>query len=279
MWHTGFLPSSVRPYRVTVEICGHPISMELHTGASVSALAWKLFKHASPYGVGAILANRDKDGQERSVSFASRRLHAAEQRYGQLNKEGSSLIFGVVRFHQYLWFRKFEAVTYHKTLLGLLVLDKTVPLQALPRVERDLGPADALSHLPLPEVADAITEPAEVFILEHTYPEVLSISAVSQAASRDPALSQVVKVVSHGEELVQQADSYKVAELSLQQGCVLQGSRVVIPRSFRSRVLQLLHIGHPGVEKTKMLDYTVAGGCIGSLFSALDKTALPRGGS
>ncbi|XP_070380207.1 uncharacterized protein [Dermacentor albipictus] len=104
-----------------------------------------------------------------------------KQRYSQLDKEGLALMFGVERFHQYLWDRKFEAVTDHKPLLGLLGPDKAVPVQA--------------SH----QVPDAVPEPAEVFMLEHAYLEVLSRSAVSQATSRDPVLSQVVKAVSRGE--------------------------------------------------------------------------------
>ncbi|XP_070394030.1 uncharacterized protein [Dermacentor albipictus] len=64
---------------------------------------------------------------------------------------------------------------------------------------------------------------------------------------------QVVKVVSRGEELVQQAYSHKAADLSLQQGCLQWASRVVIPQSLRSRVLHSLHAGHPGVKNTKMV--------------------------
>ncbi|KAL1419676.1 hypothetical protein MTO96_025023 [Rhipicephalus appendiculatus] len=55
-------------------------------------------------------------------------------------------------------------------------------------------------------------------MLEHVYPEILSRSVVSQATSQDPVLSQVVKAVSRGEELVQQSYSRKAAELSLKQG-------------------------------------------------------------
>ncbi|XP_037577025.1 uncharacterized protein LOC119459286 [Dermacentor silvarum] len=149
---------------------------------------------ASPYGVGAVLAHWDKDGQERPLSYR--------------------LVY---------------------------------------RQGKDLAPADALSHLPLPEVPATIPELAGVFMLEHTYPVVLSRSVVSRTTSRVPVLSQVAKAVSRGEELVQQAYSHKAAELSLQQGCLLWGSRVVIPQCIRSRVLQLLHAGHPGVEKTKIV--------------------------
>lgn len=119
---------------------------------------------ASPYGVRAILAHRDKNGQERPVSFASCRLHTAKQRHSQLDKEGLALMFGVERFHQYLWSRKFQAVMNHKPLLGILGPGKGVPVQASPRMVpwalklvaysyqlvycsgKDLGPANALSQ-------------------------------------------------------------------------------------------------------------------------------------
>ena len=42
-------------------------------------------------------------------------------------------------------------------------------------------------------------------------------------------------------------------ELSIQDGCVLRGSRVVVPKPGRRDVMALLHEGHPGVTRMKRL--------------------------
>ena len=42
-------------------------------------------------------------------------------------------------------------------------------------------------------------------------------------------------------------------QLSLVDGCILWGSRVVIPLTLRERVLLELHQNHPGVVKMKCL--------------------------
>ncbi|XP_064465302.1 uncharacterized protein K02A2.6-like [Ornithodoros turicata] len=230
---------------------------------------------ASPYGVGAVISQKEADGRERPIAFASRSLSEAEQRYSQLDKEALALVFGTERFHQYLWGMFFRAYTDHKPLLGLLGANKPIPVQASPRLVRwalklstyqyellykpgrDLLHADALSRLPLPACQEQSTVPAEVFMLEQAYSDLLTPTVVARATKNDPVLSQVFLALSRGEVISLGPEGYpysaRSAELSLHEGCVLWGARAVIPKALQSRVLKMLHAGHPGIEKSKKI--------------------------
>ena len=123
---------------------------------------------ASAYGVGAVISHVFPDGSERPVAFASRTLHASERNYSQLDKEALSLVYGVKKFHQYLYGRKFTLITDHQPLTSILGPKKGIPSLAATRLQRwavlfsaydyviryksthSHGNADGLSRLPLP---------------------------------------------------------------------------------------------------------------------------------
>jgi hypothetical protein len=46
--------------------------------------------------------------------------------------------------------------------------------------------------------------------------------------------------------------------LTIEQGCVLFRERVVTPTALRTKVLKLLHQGHPGIQRMKSLARTYA---------------------
>lgn len=122
---------------------------------------------ASGYGVGAVLSHVFPNGIEEPIAFASRTLTKAEERYSQLEKEALALIFGVKRFHQYLYGHTFTLITDHKPLATILGPHTGIPTLAAAWLQRwalllsayqydiqywngkEHANADALSRLPM----------------------------------------------------------------------------------------------------------------------------------
>ena len=75
---------------------------------------------ASPVGVGAVLLYIMTDRSEKPIYFASRILSRAEWNHAQIEWEGLAFIFGVFKFHRYIYGREFTIITDHKPLLGFL---------------------------------------------------------------------------------------------------------------------------------------------------------------
>ena len=51
---------------------------------------------------------------DKPIAYASRSLNTAEQKYSQLDKEALAILFGVSKFHHYLYGRRFiKAHTAH----------------------------------------------------------------------------------------------------------------------------------------------------------------------
>ena len=125
---------------------------------------------ASASRVGTVISHILPDGSERPIAYASRALSQAERNYAQLEKEALSLIFGIKKFHIYLYGRSFTLVTDHKPLLCILGPKQGIPELAAARLQRwalilaaynykiefrpthEHGNVDGLSRLPLPEV-------------------------------------------------------------------------------------------------------------------------------
>ena len=91
---------------------------------------------ASPYGLGYVISHKYENGDERPIAYSSSTLTSAERNYSQIEREALSIIFGVTRFHQYLYGRKFTLVTDNKPLSLMLVPKTGIPMLAASRMQR-----------------------------------------------------------------------------------------------------------------------------------------------
>jgi len=91
---------------------------------------------ASSYGVGAVLSHINGDKPERPVAYAARSLSATERKYSQLDREALAIMFGVSKFHQYLYGRYFLIYSDYQPLMHILSETKSAPAMASARLQR-----------------------------------------------------------------------------------------------------------------------------------------------
>ncbi len=164
---------------------------------------------ASPFGVGAVISHILPSGEERPIAFASWTLISSERNYAQIVKEVLSILFGVKKFHKYLYGRKFLLLKDHKPRLAIFGPTFAVPTLAALRMQRwallllaydyeiqyrrscDYANADALSHLPC-KYGPSEEEHEGVFLISHVEELPISAKDIAEETRRDPILSKVL---------------------------------------------------------------------------------------
>ena len=226
---------------------------------------------ASGAGLGAALLQEDGP-----VAFASKSLVGAETRYSNIEREMLGILFGLERFHHYVYGRHVIVHSDHKPLEAIsmknlsnapprlsrmLLRAQRYDFQIVYRPGKQVAVADALSRISPcqgPEI-DGI-DVAVHHVDAHLHASASCLADARRETASDPTLSAVIEAVTHGWPL-QRKDCPSVLspfwnyreELGVQDGLLLKGTRIVVPDSMKPRILSQLHAAHQGIEKTKLL--------------------------
>lgn len=100
-----------------------------------SELPIVLATDASPYGVGAVLSHVLPDRTERIIQCASNSLTETQKKYAQIDKEAYAIIFGIKKFHQFLYGNHFMLLTDHKPLAQIFNPQKGLPAYSAMRMQ------------------------------------------------------------------------------------------------------------------------------------------------
>ena len=258
--------------RIKEMLCNAPLLMHFDPSRPIVVHC-----DASPYGLGVVLSHITVDGKERPVSYASRTLSVAERNYAHVEKEGLALVFAVRKFHQFLYGIKFALFTDHKPLLGLFSEKAELPVRAAARVLRwalllsaynytlEYRPgsgnanADGLSRLPLDARNGEVSQVVSSVCMMELVKAPVTQSDLRRATRTDPVLGVVLNKILEGWGAQAAASDdlwpyhQRSSELSTEGGCILWGSRLVIPKSLRGKVMLELHDVHTGVCRMKSL--------------------------
>ena len=185
-----------------------------------------------------------------------------------------SLIFGITKFHTYLYGRKFVLVTDHKLLTTIIGDKRGILSMAAARLQcwaiklsaytykikfrwtQEHANADCVSRLPMNSIVATghSSEPA-LFNVSQIESLPVTVKQLAQATRKDRILSAVYEGITKGwpSHFDKSLSSFqaKKEELTVESGCILWGLRFVTPKKLRDGLLKELHQNHPGIVKMK----------------------------
>ncbi|MCG8113721.1 MAG: RNase H-like domain-containing protein, partial [Candidatus Thiodiazotropha taylori] len=232
-----------------------------------------LIVDASPCGVAAILNQKQSNGDVRPVAYASRTLTPTERRYSQTEREALAVLFGIQRFHIYLYgMQNFTVYSDHKALERIFTSAHQAPTRIQNFVLK-LQPysftvkflkgseniSDILSRTPIHETNNEtcdLTEKYVNYVMESSLPIALTLEEVQKECEADDTLAKVRKCIQGNRwgksEILRPYRQIK-NELTVKGSVILKSNKIIIPKSLQRRVLELAHESHQGIVKTKQL--------------------------
>jgi hypothetical protein len=108
------------------------------------------------------------------------------------------------------------------------------------------------------EIDDIPIPGKTILLIDHLDRTPVQAEQIEKWTQQDPTLRRVLHNILYGWEDKNSDENIRPyfsrrSELSTHKGCILWGSRVVVPAPRRKKLLDLLHKGHPGMVRMKHL--------------------------
>ena len=218
----------------------------------------------SENGIGVALVQ-----EGRPVQFASKALIKGEEDYAPIEGEMLGVVYGIKKFHNYLYGRKFTVECDHKPLHHIHKKNLSLAPPRLRGLLRTVGDYDfVLQHKPgkemvLPDALSRLScaDRTEVKGGNVSIHELVDVSnsrlgRLQKETDSDEVLLQIKRYVQSGwpaniKSLPAELRPYWGVhdDISIVDGLVMAGSRIIIPELSRPQVLREIHEGHQGITK------------------------------
>ena len=221
---------------------------------------------ASKKGFGAVILQ-----EEQPIYYALRALTSAEN-YQNLEREVQAAVWGMEKFHYFLYGRKFILQTDQKPLVSIF---RKHMIDVSPRIQRiticasqyEFEPqhipgrnnviSDALSRVTLLEFQDSNAEKdiLAVNFLQYSSIKERERDEVLQETNKDKELQSLKHYISTGwpvkksQILVFLHPYWNFRdELMIESGILMKNSKVLIPETLKQKYLKQIHQGHQGIK-------------------------------
>lgn len=239
-----------------------------------------LYTDASPHALGAVLSQKNKQGINRIISFASKTLTKTERNYAQTQREALAVVWATEHFYYYLLGHKFTIRTDAQGIAFTFNRSGNEPKRLLRRAEGwamrldsfdfvieyvkgSLNIADPSSRLYEGDDDEYVEgeAPCEIALISHDKSGEIRFGddhmpplEVAYQTSTDDELKAVAKAIETGNwgSTLAAFETIK-EELHEEEGIILRLGLAVIPRALRNKALTLAHKGHPGISKMKSI--------------------------
>lgn len=219
-------------------------------------------------GLGAVLLCIQ---DSKPIAYASRSLTDTEVRYAQIEKEMLSIVYACSKFHHYIFGKHVHVFNDHKPLESIHkkpLLSAPMRLQRMLlklqwydltityRKGKDMQLADTLSRAYCQSTDKESDEFEYINALSH-----ISITSEKKSefqTSTERELKELYDTIlkgwpEHREQTLTAVRPYWDSrdQLSVSDGIIFKGMRIVVPPSLRPRMLEIIHESHLGIVKCK----------------------------